>query len=338
MTQRKPIATVLMPVHNGEKHLKESIESILKQTYKDFEFLIINDGSTDSSLEIINSYNDFRIRLIHNDKNIGLACTLNKGIDLALEKYIVRMDCDDISTKNRLKFQVGYMEKHPEIGICGAWTWSIGDLPGRISTAPYKDEHIKAFLILRSAFAHPTVILRKPLLDRYNLRYRPEYIVEDYGLWLDSMNYFKMHNIPLILLNYRVVSTSLSHSIEKKTIFDEGFKLIVRRALFETLGISPNDRQMEIHEGDRSSIQKNAITLNEAQEWLKYIYYSNNSTRKFSDDAIKAVLSYRWYEVCSYYSSLGLGTFKRFLSSEFRCLKYRPWQAARLLKNCIFHR
>ena len=92
-----PKVTVFMPVYNGEKYLREAIDSILNQTFTDFEFLIINDGSTDSSVEIINSYDDSRIRLIHNEKNLKLVATLNKGLDLARGKYIARMDCDDIS-------------------------------------------------------------------------------------------------------------------------------------------------------------------------------------------------------------------------------------------------
>ena len=114
-----PKVTVLMPVYNCEKYLRESIESILNQTFKDFEFLIINDGSSDKSAEIVESYNDNRINFVQNEKNIGLAASLNRGLDIAKGEYIARMDADDISLPERLEKQVRFMETNPQIGICG---------------------------------------------------------------------------------------------------------------------------------------------------------------------------------------------------------------------------
>ena len=116
-----------MPVYNGERYLREAIDSILNQTFKDFEFLIINDGSTDLSVEIIESYADKRISLAHNGQNLGLITTLNRGFDLACGEYIARMDCDDISLPDRLEKQVVFMDNHPEIGICGSWVSAISD-------------------------------------------------------------------------------------------------------------------------------------------------------------------------------------------------------------------
>ena len=111
--------TVLMPVYNAEKYLKPALESILNQTYKDFEFLIIDDGSTDKSLEIIKSYNDSRIRLIGHEQNQKLIATLNEGIKLAQGEYIARMDADDISAPERLQKQMEFLEKHPATVVLG---------------------------------------------------------------------------------------------------------------------------------------------------------------------------------------------------------------------------
>ena len=113
--------TVLMPVYNAEQYLREAIGSILHQTFTDFEFIIINDGSTDRSEEIIKSYTDTRIRYYKNESNLKLIATLNKGFDLAGGKYIARMDADDISLPNRLQLQFELMEKNPEVGLCGTW-------------------------------------------------------------------------------------------------------------------------------------------------------------------------------------------------------------------------
>ena len=108
----KPLVSVLMAVYNGEKYLLEAIESILNQTYTNFEFLIINDGSTDSTEEIILSYSDQRIRYIKNEQNLKLIASLNKGLDLAKGKYIARMDADDISLPDRLEKQVNFLERN----------------------------------------------------------------------------------------------------------------------------------------------------------------------------------------------------------------------------------
>jgi glycosyltransferase involved in cell wall biosynthesis len=104
--------SILMPVYNGEKYLREAIDSILNQTFTDFEFLIVDDGSTDNSVEIINSYQNSRINLVKNDKNEGLVYTLNRGLSLAKGEYIARMDCDDISLPERLKKQIDFLDSN----------------------------------------------------------------------------------------------------------------------------------------------------------------------------------------------------------------------------------
>ena len=119
-----PKVTVFMPVYNGEKYLNEAIDSILNQTFNDFELLIINDGSTDKSAEIIKSYNDPRIRFVENEENLKLAKTRNKGLELALGEYFVPMDCDDISHPERIQKLVEFMEKNPRAGKTRAqWGW-----------------------------------------------------------------------------------------------------------------------------------------------------------------------------------------------------------------------
>lgn len=117
-----PKISVVMPAYNAEKYIGEAIESILNQTFKDFEFIIINDGSVDHTKEIIREYNDPRIVLLENDKNRGIVLSLNKGLDAATGKYIARMDADDIALKNRFERQVEYLDEHKDIGVLGKVT------------------------------------------------------------------------------------------------------------------------------------------------------------------------------------------------------------------------
>src|SRR4051794_29608800 len=116
-----PKVTVLLAVYNGERYLREAIDSILGQTFQDFEFLIINDGSTDSTREIILSYHDPRIRLVDNEDNIGQTRSLNRGLALAAGQFVARQDADDISEPERLASQVAFLEIHPEVVLLGTW-------------------------------------------------------------------------------------------------------------------------------------------------------------------------------------------------------------------------
>jgi len=179
-----PKISVIMSVYNGEKYLRESVESILNQTFTSFEFIIVNDGSTDSSLDIIRSYDDDRIRLIDNEQNIGLTKSLNKALRFAGGEYIARQDADDVSLPNRLERQVNYLEKHPEVAVLGTSVYLI-DEDGKTTTKvvalagpTLKDLH------KGNQFTHGSVMFKKDIvaeLGGYNesLRY-----VQDYELWL----------------------------------------------------------------------------------------------------------------------------------------------------------
>lgn len=209
---KEPMVTVLMSVYNGEKFLKEAMESILNQTFTDFEFLIINDGSTDKSVEIIESYDDSRIRLINNEKNLKLIASLNKGISLARGKYIARMDCDDVSMPERLEKEVEFLENNPEYGLVGSCITVI-DGEGREQYKkdyPSNNDLIKLFLSLCCPLAHGS-IMAKTELFRQNLYGSEEYpAVEDYELWNRMARTTKIHNIPEYLFKYRVYGESFS--------------------------------------------------------------------------------------------------------------------------------
>ncbi len=215
MNSENPKVTVLMPVYNGERHLREAIESILTQAFTDFEFLIINDGSTDHSAEIVESYTDPRIRLMHNEQNSGLIATLNNGIDLAQGKYIARMDCDDISLSQRLSRQVKFLDENPDcavvavkIVLINADGREIGDWKGD-RNATTEDE-IRRRLPIISCIAHPGVMIRKPIIAKY--RYDPsQHYAEDYDLWLRiASDGYQIAKIDEVLLKYRVHSAQIT--------------------------------------------------------------------------------------------------------------------------------
>ena len=214
--------SVILPVYNAADYLAEAVESILNQSFQNFELLIINDGSTDKSKEIIDSFSDARIKYIDNNGNKGLIYTLNRGIEESKGTYIARMDADDISLCNRFDMQFNYMEQHPQVGACGTYAQYIGDRQGYWKY-PIDDTDIRCRLMWGSSIIHPTVIIRKNILNEYHIRFKENYIAaEDYKIWAEISQVSQLHNIPEVLLNYRthkhqVTATKGSKMDETKT-------------------------------------------------------------------------------------------------------------------------
>lgn len=208
-----PLVSVILPAYNAESTILDAIDSILSQTYHNFELIVIDDGSTDSTKNTILGYNDSRIRFYSNEVNIGLIATLNRGINLSKGKYIARMDADDISLPDRLSIQLEYMESHPEVIVCGTLIKLFGCHRGRLSQIKFKkySKDIKDALIIQCGFAHPTVMMRRSILVQNNIKYNPQYInSEDYKLWIDLSAYGEFHNIPVKLLKYRISKAQIS--------------------------------------------------------------------------------------------------------------------------------
>ncbi len=184
MTKATPKVTVLMSVYNSEAYLREAIESILNQTFKDFEFLIINDGSKDKSLGIIKSYKDQRIRLISRE-NKGLTLSLNQGIDLAQGEYIARQDSDDISPPYRLEKEVKFLDDHPKVGMVGS-NYTIMDKKGKhiVTTNVFTHpDDLKIAQVTCNQYGHGSVMMRKSVLAKTGYYDKKVGYVEDYDLW-----------------------------------------------------------------------------------------------------------------------------------------------------------
>ena len=228
-----PKITVLIPVYNVAPYVAEAIESILKQTCTDFELLIINDGSTDGTRDEVLKFRDSRIRFIENEQNIGLANTLNKGLDLARGEYIARMDGDDISLPHRLEKQVAVLDNHPEIDICGAGYRFFGAKNYDV-IYPQEHEAIKAGLLLGCYMIIP--IFRKKSINDAELRYEQDFFpAEDYRFWTQCVMQLKMYNIREILFNYRTHPTQVSETMTNQPEMTVRVKEIYLRTLFPSL-------------------------------------------------------------------------------------------------------
>jgi glycosyltransferase involved in cell wall biosynthesis len=207
----KPVISVLMPVYNNASYLVEAIDSVLNQTYKAFELIIIDDCSTDDTLSLLEQYRDERIVLIRKAEHSGLVASLNMGLDMAGGEFIARMDGDDICFADRFEKQVSFLREKVDVDICGGSYQVIGT--GELVYFPAGHEQIKFYSLEFCPMCHPAIMFRKRFLDKYELRYAPGFEgSEDYELWTRSVWLGKLANLPDILLAYRVHPEQVSRT------------------------------------------------------------------------------------------------------------------------------
>jgi len=219
---KEPLISVIMSVFNGQEYLEESIQSILNQSFKNFEFIIVNDGSFDNTKEILKKYQskDPRIKIITNDGNIGLTKSLNRAIKIAQGKYIARQDADDISLSQRLEKQIEFLEKNPEIKVLGTFGYLIAqeaEILGK-EIVPISSQAIKKVLIKRNPFIHTSIMVKKEIIDKvgaYNEKFRTS---QDYELWFRILRIAKGENLPLFLVKKRYRSGMISFDRSKEQI------------------------------------------------------------------------------------------------------------------------
>jgi glycosyltransferase involved in cell wall biosynthesis len=263
-----PVISVVMSVYNTEKYIAESIESVLNQTFSNFEFIIVEDCCTDNTLEIIKKYQhiDNRIIILSNKENIGLTKSLNKAIDFSKGKYIARMDADDICTENRFEIQYNYLEKNTDIGLCGSWCENFGDKSG-ISKFNQSHNSIKFGLLFQCQFCHSTIMFRSELYKKYYLKYNEEFITaQDFELWSRMITVTKAINLPIPLLKIRFHNESIS-AIKKEQQLNNRNKII--RNQFKKIDVQINDLEIEKYVEFCNSSFK--FSFKEYEEFVKFI-------------------------------------------------------------------
>lgn len=213
MSNEFPLVSVILPLFNAQNYIFEAVDSVLKQTYKNFELIILNDGSTDDSLKIVSNFNDDRVIVI-NQENIGLSATLNKGINLAKGNLIARMDADDVCYPKRLEIQVRQFNQNPNLILLGTSTEYINDKGDYIATSIpiVGDRNIKHFLLNKgNVIAHPSVMFRKSVVEKVGgyCEKIGQYF-EDHDLWVSMMNLGEFDNLETPLLKYRLTEGSIS--------------------------------------------------------------------------------------------------------------------------------
>jgi glycosyltransferase involved in cell wall biosynthesis len=305
--------SVVMPVYKGDNHLSEAVDSVLNQTFSDFEFIIICDDPTNETRDILDRYKqeDSRMKIYYQERQ-GLVNSLNKGISLAKGEYIIRMDADDISLPTRFEKQVEFMDNNPEIGISGTWVKIIGDVPEYILKHPPDHEAIMANMLFFCTIAHPSVIFRREVFHENKLCYdQNETYAEDYGLWIRAADIIRFANIPQVHLCYRLHSSNTNADIQK------GVSGKIRLSQIRKLGINPTKAEFEVHEAISNhtfKADKHFILL--AKSWLEKLQATNSEKNIYPEPTFSKVLVHYWYDVCCSSIDLGINSWRLFNNSR----------------------
>lgn len=286
-----------MPAYNAEAYIEESIQSILDQSFKDYIFLIIDDASKDKTLDIILKFQqkDSRVQLLKNEKNLGVAGTLNRGLQNINTTFIARMDSDDISHPQRLERQINFLKSNPKADICGSY---IGFLDSEKESwkMPLKNNEIKAALLWDNNLAHPSIFMRTEIFTKTGKNY-PDIFknpsLEDYHLWMELLPFANFANIPEVLVSKRVHKESVTQQHEKTEIMvlHDFFRLI-----FSEYGLPVSEHEISLHILNKLKEKKNlsAAELRDFKTWQEKLK-SHFSRFDFMDpNAIEKVNQKKW--------------------------------------------
>lgn len=294
-----PRVSVIMSVYKEPlEWIRESIDSILNQTFRNFEFIIVNDNPQgEEQIELLRYYktNDSRIVILYNEENIGLARSLNKAIMASRGEYIARMDADDIALPERFKMQVDYLDANSDVAVCGTWGERFGELPKlsyRKYQMPVSPEQVRVFSLFASPMIHPTIMGRSSILKRnlYNAELRK---AQDYELWERLLLHNDvLCNIPLYLIKYRETKKSQT---KDSLLKQERVAEIVRRQLLSSLGGRLSEKEFSLH----NDICFNRIcSLLDAEQWLLKLRSTLLASYPDEEKYIYNLIGSRWAAVC----------------------------------------
>lgn len=288
-----PLVSVIMPVYNAENFIMEAVKSILCQTLTDLELIIVDDGSTDNSLKLIQSYSDCRIIIIRNEMNQGNYPARNKGLRLARGQYIAVMDADDVAHPERLAKQVDYLKKNKHVGVVGCWPLLSN---GRVLKWPENHDLIKVLLLQCNCVPHSSIMMRKKDIEVFHFYYDENYrYSSDYDLMTRVVNNMKIHIIPEMLLVYRIRDGQISKINRSEQL---SFANRVRMNYLKNIGISFNDNEERIHLSLLGKLQiplkyKSAAYRN----WIDKLLKFNLMSGFFDDDILKDYLNGLYYKL-----------------------------------------
>ena len=262
-----PRVSILMPVYNVAPYLREAMDSILAQTFQDFELIVLDDCSPDNSAEILDTYTDERIVRYRGEKNMGLSNVLNVGMQLARGEFIARMDSDDLSTHERLAVQVAYLEAHPEVDICSCGMQLFG-AKQETWVRETNVEDVKITALFHSPILHASSMWRREAFERVGLRFLQEMVpAEDYDMWTRAMAAgLRLVNIPQVMYLYRIHPSQATTQTDKTARKDREVKSNYLRMLYPEQDMSDVDLLPTLMASDLGRIKQSVVRLLEANK------------------------------------------------------------------------
>ncbi len=307
---RAPRIAVVLPVFNGERYITEAVESVLRQTFTDYELIVVNDGSTDRTAELLARFSDPRMRVVSFPDNRGLVSALNTGIAESRAELIARMDADDICLPQRFQMQVKFLDEHPEVGICGTWTRGFGTENSRMEP-PADPAGVAARIFFGWTIDHPSVMMRRSVLDRHGLRYRDEFRhVEDFDLFTRAAEITQVANVAVCLLLTRAHAEEISVVHRQEQVSTER-RIMVRQ--LATLIPNATEADKELHlKIAYGSLGRSRF--HQAERWLLRLQQANCERQRYNQQAFDNELRWRWFLLHANAGPGGYGVVKSYRS------------------------
>jgi glycosyltransferase involved in cell wall biosynthesis len=293
--EQAALVSIVLPVYNGEKYLAESLDSVLAQTYQNWELVIINDGSTDGTENLILKYQDKRIKYLPNDGNKGIIFSLNRGLQESNGAYIARLDSDDIALPNRLEKQVGFLSENLDYAMCGSYFQTI-DSNGRLLKNvmfPANNRDAQSYLLLHNCFCHSAIMMRTSIAKE--LKYDEKFqVCEDYDLWYRISRKGKILNLPEFTTLYRVHDNNMS--TRKSEIMFAHVNKINKRIL-DDLGIEYSKTELEVHS---NALSYNSFFFGDPdkihilEDWMVKLYSYLKKNGNYNAFLCYKILAEKW--------------------------------------------
>jgi len=299
-----------MPCHNGARFLRSSIDSVLAQTFRNFELIVVDDGSTDDSRAIIEraAREDARVRLVSLDANCGVVGAINAGLHLAAGAWIARMDADDLSAPERLERQLAWLQAN-NIDLCGTWFVEFGRGLSRAVRWPTSVSGVRAALLFQNALCHPTVMGKRKVFETHGYR-ESHALVEDYDLWSRASVDFRIANMPDVLLRYR------RHAGQVSTTRREAMEAVnrsIREATLRRQGFVPTEEDLSFHHMVREGRSIHRLDdLLGIEDWLLRLHDAH------TDADARRVVALQWLRACIRAAPLGSRMLKAWRASPLR--------------------
>lgn len=330
------LISIALPAYNAKDYIAECLDSLLAQTYQNFEIILIDDCSTDGTADVVAGYTDSRIHYFKNEKNSGIVYSLNKAYALSRGEYLARMDADDICMPERLEKQINFLEQHKDISLVSVWFQTFDGASGicRYATEP---EEIKCKLLFSLQLLHPGWMFRRELVQEHNLQYREEYkYAEDWDFLVRATSVTRLSNIPEILMNYRINPNQVSnvHSKTQKQVADA-----VAKNQLDALGLTLTEEEFCIY---RASFGRRENSLSEEEmrlliSVLKRLEQANVKKGIYREEVLHRVIQEELYYLCNYnLARKNLSGLQLYTSGYFRKIKIDAVKQCKFLLRSLW--